>query len=167
VVAIVLLALLPAGCQEMAGSPVGVLQDVPSLREVAGTAVPPLPPVPTLAAEDVARGRQVYAQHCATCHGADLEGEADWQEQNPDGSFRAPPHNASGHTWHHADGLLIDSIARGGTRLSTAVGGTSPMPAFDEVLSDDEIAAVLAYIKSTWPADIQTVQWEMTVRSNE
>ena len=32
------------------------------------------------------------------------------------------------------------------------------MPAFGGVLSDDEIWAALAYIKSTWPPDIQATQ---------
>ena len=39
------------------------------------------------------------------------------------------------------------------------------MPAFDEVLTDEEIAAVLDYLKSTWPPEIRIVQWEQTLRS--
>ncbi|MGH2537836.1 MAG: c-type cytochrome [Candidatus Promineifilaceae bacterium] len=36
------------------------------------------------------------------------------------------------------------------------------MPAFGEVLKDEEIAAVLAYSKSAWPEDIRQLQWEAT-----
>ena len=86
-------------------------------------------------------------------------------EQNEDGTFRSPPHDASGHTWHHADEALVDAIRLGGARLPDSIGGTSNMPAFDEVLTDEEIAAVLDYLKSTWPPEIRIVQWEQTLRS--
>jgi mono/diheme cytochrome c family protein len=93
-----------------------------------------------------------------------LEGEPEWQGQNPDGSFRAPPHDAGGHTWHHGDRVLLEAIRLGGGRLPAEVGGTSAMPAFAAVLSDREIAAVLSFIKSAWPEEIRAVQWEMTGR---
>jgi mono/diheme cytochrome c family protein len=38
------------------------------------------------------------------------------------------------------------------------------MPAFEDILTDDEIVAVLTYIKSTWPEDVQTMQQEATIR---
>lgn len=126
----------------------------------AGPAESPPTPDPRL----VEQGESIYAQHCAECHGANLEGEADWKLQNPDGSFRAPPHDANGHTWHHSDAQLIDAIRLGGTRLSPDVGGTSPMPAYGDILTDDDIAAVLDYIKSTWPEDIRLYQWERTTQ---
>jgi mono/diheme cytochrome c family protein len=37
------------------------------------------------------------------------------------------------------------------------------MPAFDGILSDDEIAAVLAFVKSTWPERQRDVQARITV----
>lgn len=122
------------------------------------------PPVPAFSPDDVALGQQVYAINCAACHGTNLEGEADWKMQNEDGSFRAPPHDATGHTWHHGDELLSEAIRLGGARLPDNIGGTSNMPAFADVLSDEEIAAVLAYIKSSWPEEIRQLQWEATVR---
>ena len=76
----------------------------------------------------------------------------------------APPHDASGHTWHHGDDVLIESIKLGGARLPDNIGGFSDMPAFEGVLKDEEIAAVLTYIKSTWPEDIRGIQWEQTAR---
>jgi mono/diheme cytochrome c family protein len=143
----------------------GVLGDLPSINALAGSAEPEIPPLPELDPSTIELGRSVYDEHCASCHGADLEGEDNWQQQNEDGSFRAPPHDETGHTWHHGDQLLIESIELGGERFSAAIGGTSPMPAFGQVLTDEEITAVLTYIKSTWPEDIRIIQWEMTARS--
>ena len=107
--------------------------------------------------ELVALGQQVYAANCAGCHGVNLEGQPEWQQANPDGSLRAPPHDETGHTWHHGDAALIESISLGGARLAANVG-TSAMPAYKDSLMNEEITAVLAYIKSTWPIDIQTTQ---------
>jgi mono/diheme cytochrome c family protein len=39
------------------------------------------------------------------------------------------------------------------------------MGAFGEVLSDDEIRAVLAYIKSRWPETIRARQAEVNARA--
>lgn len=107
--------------------------------------------------EAVTLGRQVYEAQCASCHGVNLEGQAGWKEPNPDGSFRAPPHDETGHTWHHNDAYLVESIKLGGARLP-ADQGVSAMPGYENVLSDEEISAVLAYIKSTWPSDIRLAQ---------
>jgi mono/diheme cytochrome c family protein len=107
--------------------------------------------------EAVALGRQVYEVQCASCHGVNLEGQANWQEPNPDGSFRAPPHDETGHTWHHNDAYLVESIKLGGGRL-LADQGVSAMPSYENVLSDEEISAVLDYIKSSWPSDIRLAQ---------
>jgi mono/diheme cytochrome c family protein len=52
----------------------------------------------------------------------------------------------------------------GGARFEGMnIGGASNMPAFGSVLSDEEITAVLTYIKSTWPEETRTTQWEVTV----
>jgi mono/diheme cytochrome c family protein len=131
---------------------------------VSPNELPTFPAPPTLDPEEIAQGEQVYITYCASCHGANLEGEANWKEQNEDKSFRAPPHDASGHTWHHADSLLIESVALGGTRFETMnIGGTSNMPAFGGILTEAEIRAVLTYIKSTWPEETRATQWEVTV----
>lgn len=120
---------------------------------------------PALDPQRVEQGEAIYAQHCAVCHGASLEGEVDWKLQNPDGSFRSPPHDASGHTWHHSDAQLFDAIRRGGARLPADIGGTSAMPAYNVILSDGEIAAVLEYIKSAWPEEQRLFQWEVTLQA--
>lgn len=113
--------------------------------------------------KQVARGRSVYNQHCGACHGVRLEGQPNWQDKLPTGRMPAPPHDASGHTWHHPDSMLF-----GMTKLGLIPGKYAPpkyesdMPAFGGVLSDDEIWAVLAYIKSSWPREIRKAQHEMT-----
>lgn len=113
--------------------------------------------------EQVARGKRVYDVHCASCHGAKLEGQPNWRERLPSGKFPAPPHDSSGHTWHHSDALLF-SITKNGIERHAPPGYKSDMPAFGSRLSDAEIWAVLAYIKSTWPEDIRKVQAEMSRR---
>jgi mono/diheme cytochrome c family protein len=104
----------------------------------------------------VAEGRAVYDQRCASCHGAHLEGQPNWQERLPNGRLPAPPHDASGHTWHHPDRQLFEITKHGASGL--VPGYQSDMPGFAGVLSDRQIWAVLAYIKSTWPPDIRARQ---------
>lgn len=93
-------------------------------------------------------GRDLYAANCAKCHGANLEGQPDWMKRNENGRLPAPPHDESGHTWHHSDKQLF-TITKFGL-AAIAPGYESDMPAFEEVLTDDEIRAVWDYIKSTW-----------------
>ncbi|MAU22043.1 MAG: cytochrome C [Martelella sp.] len=99
--------------------------------------------------EQITLGRQVYAQNCASCHGANLQGQPDWRRRLSNGRMPAPPHDESGHTWHHSDQDLFDITKLGVDGV--VAGYESDMPAFKDILSDEEIAAVLAFIKSTWP----------------
>jgi mono/diheme cytochrome c family protein len=94
-------------------------------------------------------GRELYLANCAGCHGVSLEGQPDWQVRKPDGRLPAPPHDASGHTWHHSDAQLLRIIKEG--LAAIAPGYESDMPAFEDKLTDAEITAILEYIKSTWP----------------
>jgi len=103
------------------------------------------------------QGADLYARHCASCHGANLEGQPNWRERKADGRLPAPPHDASGHTWHHADEVLFN-LTKNGLGPYAPPGYASDMPAFAGTLSDDEIRAVLAYIKSRWPASIREKQ---------
>lgn len=102
-------------------------------------------------ATQVARGADIYRSYCAACHGADLEGQPDWRTPRTNGRMPAPPHGASGHTWHHPDDMLF-----GITRYGLVPGKYAPpgyrsdMPAFGTLLDDAQIRAVLAYIKSNW-----------------
>jgi len=115
--------------------------------------------------DQIALGQEVYAQNCASCHGANLEGQPDWKRRLQNGRMPAPPHDESGHTWHHSDQDLFDMTKLG-------VGGVvesyeSDMPAFGEILSDEDIAAVLAFIKSTWPERQRDVQARITAKDGD
>ena len=111
---------------------------------------------------DIVAGEQIYVEYCAACHGANLEGQEDWRSPGEDGRLPAPPHDETGHTWHHPDSLLFDYTKLGGAALLAQQGVQldSGMPGFAEQLTDAEIHDVLAYIKSTWPERIKKIQAE-------
>lgn len=114
-----------------------------------------------IASGDVVRGQLVYSTQCAACHGAALEGQPAWREFKADGSLPAPPHDESGHTWHHDDQYLFDYVALGGAGLLARRGITgfvSAMPAFSPALTAEDIWNVLAYIRSTWSDEIKAMQ---------
>ena len=102
----------------------------------------------------VAKGEAIHERHCASCHGQRLEGQANWKVRLPNGRMPAPPHDTTGHTWHHPDDVLFGITKFGVTPPYGPPGYQSDMPAFDTKLSDAEIWAVLAYIKSRWPKNI-------------
>ena len=118
-------------------------------------------PNDTAGRAQVALGEKIYSKHCAACHGANLEGQPNWRERLPTGRLPAPPHDASGHTWHHADEVLFD-ITKHGLAKHAPPGYRSDMPAYAGVLSDGEIRAVLAFIKSRWPEPVREKQAKIT-----
>lgn len=93
--------------------------------------------------QTIDEGRAIYEAQCAACHGAQLEGQSDWQMPLPSGRLPAPPHDATGHTWHHPDDILF-RIVKEGTAAIVGGGYESNMPGFADVLSDAEVRAVLA-----------------------
>lgn len=103
----------------------------------------------------VADGQRIYAEFCASCHGQALEGQPDWQRRNAGGRLPAPPHDPSGHTWHHPDHVLFLLTKYGTAAMMNDPDYQSDMPGFEQVISDRDIVAVLSYIKSTWPAEIR------------
>jgi mono/diheme cytochrome c family protein len=109
-------------------------------------------------------GRSLYGAHCARCHGKNLEGQPDWQTRLPSGRLPAPPHDASGHTWHHPDHALI-GITKHGLKPYAGEDYESDMPAFATVLSDQDIAAIIAFIKSTWPEREREYQARITANT--
>lgn len=107
----------------------------------------------------LARGKTLYDAHCAACHGKELEGEPNWREKKPSGRMPAPPHDDSGHTWHHPDAVLFGITKEGLVPGKYAPPGyQSDMPGFGSALSDDEIWAVLAFISSRWSRSAQAHQ---------
>jgi len=110
--------------------------------------------------EQAQRGKRFYDQYCASCHGAQGEGQYPTApyKRDKDGLIGAPPHNAAGHTWHHPDPVLFNI-----TKNGLIIKGFQPMPAFDGKLTDDEIWAVLAYIKTWWKPE--QIEFQSTVSS--
>ena len=115
----------------------------------------------------LALGEKVYVTHCAACHGARLEGQPNWRERGADGRLPAPPHDASGHTWHHADALLVRLTKLGVARVAGLKDYNSAMPAYEGVLSDEEIVAVLSWIKSQWPAEVQAKHDQINAQARQ
>lgn len=96
--------------------------------------------------ELVAQGEAIYEARCIFCHG---------NQQGEGRSRGAPPHNQAGHTWHHPDRLLFQWVLDG-PPLRTA------MPTFRGTLSEEEVRAVIAYIKTMWPEDVRRNQIEFS-----
>ncbi len=98
------------------------------------------------------RGKDVFRQNCAVCHGSNGEGQPDWHMRKPDGLLPAPPLNGDGHTWHHGDGTLYKIVSQGGAVYESPdlPNYKSGMPAFGETLSNGEIVAVITYVKDLW-----------------
>lgn len=114
-----------------------------------------------LEGRDIAAGQFLYADNCASCHGAQMEGQPNWRRAGEYGVLPAPPHNATGHTWHHDNALLFNYTKLGGKGALAQMGidnFNSGMPAFETALSDSDIWDILAYIRSTWPERQQAAQ---------
>lgn len=118
-----------------------------------------VPPVPAPRADKVAKGEVLYARYCAECHGTDLKGSPTWKEPLADGSLPPPPHDDSGHTWHHPDRQLIEIIQNGGDP-----NYNSKMPAFGDRLSEDEVVSILEFLKSKWSVEAREFQWWISAR---
>ncbi|HKK07042.1 MAG TPA: cytochrome c [Gammaproteobacteria bacterium] len=93
----------------------------------------------------LARGKRLFEQNCAVCHGARAEGAPDWRYRGPDGKFPPPPLNGTGHSWHHPYAWLHQMIKNG------SPPGQGNMPAWGGKLSDEDIDAVIAWFQSLWP----------------
>lgn len=102
------------------------------------------------------QGKGVYLDQCASCHGVNLEGQLGWRDKKVDGMRLAPPHDKSGHTWHHPDELLFN-LTKYGFQAMIGKEYKVSMPVYEGLLSDAEIIAALSYIKSTWPSEIKEI----------
>ena len=109
-------------------------------------------------------GQVVYTENCASCHGVALEGQANWRQRDANGYLPAPPHDETGHTWHHPDSYLFLMTKYG---IEEMIGKSYPnnMPAYEEKLTDEQILAALSYIKSTWSSRIQRQHDQINARA--
>ncbi len=105
-------------------------------------------PIDVLTGDNLLQGQELYNQHCAECHGENGEGE----QPDPYAPGSAPPHDVTGHTWHHPDQV----------NLSTVLNGGATMSGFNEKLSTDEAMLILGYIKTWWGEDELEVQRQRT-----
>ena len=111
----------------------------------------------------IENGKQIYAKNCASCHGINLEGQKNWMSRLPDGLMPAPPHDETGHTWHHSDRFLF-MVTKYGIEELIGEKYLNNMPVYKDILSDEEIIAVLSYIKSTWPSKIKKIHDQINDR---
>lgn len=105
----------------------------------------------------VTEGKQLYRSNCAGCHGRKLQGQLLWQVQDQFFGRRAPAHDQTGHTWQHSDEELFH-MTKFGRFLTTPPTVKSYMPAYGQTISDEQILAVIAYIKATWPLGLRVSQ---------
>lgn len=110
---------------------------------------------PSTAAK-IAVGETLYGEHCAACHGENREGQPDWRRRLDTGRMPAPPQDGSGHSFTHSDAHLFAMTKSG---IDAVVPGyENDMPAFEGVLEDAEIIAILSFIKANWPEAKRTFQ---------
>jgi mono/diheme cytochrome c family protein len=107
--------------------------------------------------DPIARGAAVYAGNCVSCHGAKLEGQPDWKHVNAAGRLPAPPLDGTGHGWRHSDAELFHFV-KFSVLDEAGPDYQTDMPAFSSKLSDEDILAAIAFIKSRWPSSIQAAQ---------
>ncbi len=115
--------------------------------------------------KQVEQGRLIYKQFCAVCHGENLEGQANWRKRKSDGKLPAPPHDETGHTWHHSDNVLFGITKNGLVPPHAPANYKSDMPAWGTTLKDSDIWAVLAYIKSRWSTKTRAIQAGINVKA--
>jgi len=94
----------------------------------------------------VIQGQQLFADHCAACHGPQAQGAKNWMQPDATGNRPAPPLNGTGHAWHHSLTDLANTVST----------GRGNMPAWQSTLSSADIMAVLAWTQSQWPAPTYT-----------
>lgn len=93
----------------------------------------------------IQKGKPLYEQNCASCHGLKGEGTAKvWSQKMPNGKYPPPPLNSEAHAYHHPLNALRFTIQNGGKY----VGGV--MPAFNEKLNSEDMDNIIAYFQNFW-----------------
>lgn len=103
--------------------------------------------------DQIQRGRQLFLNRCAVCHGGDAQGAPNWSQPDVNGKYPAPPLNGSGHAWHHSKAALVNTINNGTARM----GGN--MPAWQDKLSGQDINDIITWFQSLWPDELY-VAWQ-------
>lgn len=150
-------AVVLAGCS---GSVDPAESTQPQLGFTGLDAASDVPDPPDLDAGRIATGEVLYRQYCASCHKADLSGDTNWMSRTDDGTYPPPPQDATGHTWHHADQVLVEIIRDG---IPNVLSG---MPTFQGTLTDEEILSILEFFKSEWGEDERAFQWQITWKAS-
>ncbi|PPI83515.1 cytochrome C [Marinobacter maroccanus] len=115
---------------------------------------------------EVTEGRQIYEQYCAACHGGQGEATADWSKPDEKGEMPPPSHDESGHTWRHSDAMLFRMIAEGWRHPFNKTNRLT-MPAFKDILTDQEIQSVIEYLKTLWTDDQRRYQQSESQDANQ
>ncbi len=102
--------------------------------------------------EQVTAGKKVFRQNCASCHGQNAEATPNWKQVDTNGFYPPPPLNGTAHAWHHDLDVLREQIREGGLKI----GGQ--MPAFEQILSKEQIDQAIAFFQSQWPEELY-VRW--------
>jgi len=98
--------------------------------------------------QQVAQGEPLYQFYCSSCHGPEAGATPNWREADEEGNYPPPPLNGTAHAWHHPLSILRKTVQDGGIPL----GGQ--MPPFKEVLSIEEIDAILAWVQNHWSDEV-------------
>lgn len=88
----------------------------------------------------IVHGKQVYEQHCASCHAVDGKGDTPLALSLP----VSPPNLASGLLWRRADGELFWKIAYGARDRH----GAATMPGFTRQLTDNDVWTLIDFMKA-------------------
>ncbi len=94
--------------------------------------------------KEIAKGQQLFEDNCQACHGEKGIGENPGNPEAKDEyGFLAPALNNDTHGWHHSDRGIVNTVLEGSSR-------NQRMIAWKEILSNEEVLDILAYIKSLW-----------------
>ena len=157
VLAALLSGLLLSACEEGA-APAGA--QAPALGVAAEVDAGPLDR--KLDPAQIARGKTVFEQNCAVCHGAQGKGlSGDWRVRDAQGNSPPPPLDDSAHAWHHPTKVLMKVVRDG------SPGGMGNMPAWKDKLSEAQIEDVVVYIKSLWSDPVYRLWMKMEQQSLE
>ncbi len=138
-------AIIIAGCEETSQPEFRSLNDILNLNSEAITR--------DFDPAQIKRGEIIFQANCQNCHGKNAEGTTDWRKPNADGKFPPPPLNGTAHAWHHSTAVLKKTILQGGPpEIST-------MPAWEGILTEQQVDDVVVWIKSLWPDEVYTT-WQ-------